>query len=173
MTRYLAPWPLLQKMETYHGDIKDEEAYKILREEKPGSYIMTRYDPSTKGTELTITRLSSQNPAKLIKTRALSFDWPEGPCWTCHPIMPRYTHKSHELSGCKFLEEFKYPIKRRNPPSLKELSRAKICMKLEHKDIQEMAEDGRITRDCRDFIMDRSSTHKPIKTLLFCDLYDN
>ena len=171
MEKFLAPWASLIRLEAYHGDISHDQAHKILSKEKPGSYILMQYDPERRGAEFLIARLSAETPTRIIMMRGLSFNWPRGTYWSCHPVIPKYAHEGHKYSSCRFETFFKHPVKLRNPHSLKEIARAKICEKLKYNDIQTLANEGEITQDCKEYIMEKSSDVKPCKSFVYCDLY--
>ena len=175
MTVRLAPWHTINGLEAYHGELSEQEIEEKLQDKPDGTYLMTDYNAELTGREFKLTVRQRSLPKGGIAVRAFSFepyDPPAGGWRISHPIWPQRAHASHEQSECIVPQIFKYPLKRNEPLSLKEIARMKICTKYKFEEITAMEKTGDIPRDCGDFIKAQASTKVPThKKLLFCDIY--
>ena len=164
----LAPWHMITRIEGYHGDLNRKEITEMLQNEADGTYIITNYDPQNKGREfsLTVRNRKLQNGSYTLMTLSLT------PYRICHMISPTYSHLSHVQSQCGIPKIFNRPLKRKNPPTLKEIARAVISLEFDHGAITKLRNEGEIPRECADFLTDRSTKHIPTYTsFLFCNAY--
>ena len=165
---HLAPWHAIDRMEAYHGDMSEDEIMAKLKDEPDGTYIITNYDPKERGAEFVLTVRIRRTPEGIFTIRALGFS----PYRICHMISPTYAHQCHEASHCIFPRIFERPLKKKDPPTLKEIARAAISKEFNYDTIIQMRKKGEIPRVCADFATDRASEHAPsCASFLFCNMY--
>ena len=176
---HLAPWSALNKLKAYHGDLTMSQIIDVLQDKKPGSYIITNYAPEghvgKRGNEFAITRMSFDGPGTFDTMTMMSFNIPEhdeDKCFIFHPLKPESDQNDHIEAGCNFKKVFKEPVNTEGTRSLRELARATICETKTYQEIKNLANNGEITQDCKDYIMEKASHEKPTsRDLLFCNFY--
>ena len=168
MPRHLAPWHTIIRIEAYYGNISEEDTMAKLKDEPDGTYIITNYDPEKRGMEFTLTVRNRRRQEGIFTIRTLSFS----PYRICHMISPKYAHQSHVASHCVIPRIFERPLKKKYPPTLKEIARAVISKEFDYDTIIKMRERGEIPRACADFVTERASENVlSCASFLFCNMY--
>ena len=176
---YLAPWSALNKLKAYHGDLTISQMIHILQDKKPGSYIITNYTPAghvgRRGREFLVTRLSFDGPGTFDTMTMMSFnilEHGEEEHHIFHPLRPEMDEKDHIEATCNFKKAFKDPVNIKEPRSLRELTRAVICESKTYQEVNNLASNGEITQDCKEFIMEKASHQKlTSRSTIFCNFY--
>ena len=167
VTRYLAPWHSLQKIQEYHYDITDSEAVATLANAGHGAYLLTNYNPyNPNGHFTTYTKSLEHGQVSIYKEPHYTLIPPRPQSWAVRNRLQIYFHgkligESHYCSHDCSPNSIKKPVARTFVPTLQILCRSAICSTFTFEQLQFARTTALLPNTLVDYVQQCSTTVPP------------